>query len=149
MIGVEVNDTQLRVAAAGYCASPVTDTPWPTYCVRPPRHQHPCMAVSATCPWCDETIRPDAKGDRTPVRPDGTLLHLACLYQRDTQTLNEAAAGGRIVTAVDPDEPAKWCPRCDMTRPVDEFNRNRSRPDGLHGYCKWCHRDTRPARRAS
>lgn len=96
MTAVEVNDTQLRVAAAGYCASPVTDTPWPTYCVRPPRHQHPCMAVSDTCPWCDALVRPDGRGWRLPVRPESAWLHLGCLMAMDAERIgarfNEVAA---------------------------------------------------------
>jgi hypothetical protein len=34
----------------------------------------------------------------------------------------------------------KWCGACEQTKPVAAFNRNTSRPDGLHGACRECHR---------
>ncbi|MFA5707387.1 hypothetical protein [Mycolicibacterium sp.] len=36
----------------------------------------------------------------------------------------------------------KHCKRCDTTKPVMEFGRNRSRKDGLQSYCKPCGRDS-------
>lgn len=33
------------------------------------------------------------------------------------------------------------CPRCDTVKPITEFARNRSRPDGRGAYCRPCHRD--------
>lgn len=32
----------------------------------------------------------------------------------------------------------KRCPKCGITKSANEFPRNRSRPDGLNGYCKPC-----------
>lgn len=32
----------------------------------------------------------------------------------------------------------KHCPKCDTTKPAEEFYRNSSAPDGLQGYCKPC-----------
>ena len=34
----------------------------------------------------------------------------------------------------------KWCPRCETERPVSEFPRHRSKPDGLYSCCKPCKR---------
>lgn len=31
------------------------------------------------------------------------------------------------------------CPKCDETKPVTEFPRNRSRADGRAAYCRPCH----------
>ena len=35
----------------------------------------------------------------------------------------------------------KLCPRCQSDKPVGEFGRNRTRGDGLQGYCKVCTRE--------
>lgn len=35
-------------------------------------------------------------------------------------------------------ETTKWCPRCEQTLHVSEFNRNAARTDGLSGYCRRC-----------
>ena len=32
----------------------------------------------------------------------------------------------------------KYCPKCDTTKPVSEFFKNKARSDGLSGYCKVC-----------
>lgn len=32
----------------------------------------------------------------------------------------------------------KHCPSCDLDKPLDEFGKNRSRPDGYQNYCKTC-----------
>ena len=96
MTGVEVNDTQLRVIQAGLCGTPVMDTPWPTYCVRTAGHRHPCMAVSDTCAWCDELVRPDGREWKQAVRPESAWLHLGCLMAMDAERIgtrfNEVAA---------------------------------------------------------
>jgi hypothetical protein len=34
----------------------------------------------------------------------------------------------------------KRCPGCDAKKSPSEFNRDRSKPDGLNAYCKLCHR---------
>lgn len=34
----------------------------------------------------------------------------------------------------------KTCPRCGELKPITEFARNRSRPDGRGSYCRPCHR---------
>lgn len=34
----------------------------------------------------------------------------------------------------------KHCPRCSQDKPMTEFGRNRSRPDGLQSWCKKCTR---------
>jgi len=36
------------------------------------------------------------------------------------------------------EEETKRCPRCDTDKPLSEFAKNRSRPDGLQNYCKKC-----------
>jgi len=33
---------------------------------------------------------------------------------------------------------AKRCPRCEMTKPLSEFNRSRTRGDGVQQYCRAC-----------
>ena len=35
----------------------------------------------------------------------------------------------------------KVCGKCREAKPLDQFTVNRSRKDGLNGYCKSCHRD--------
>lgn len=42
----------------------------------------------------------------------------------------------------------KWCPTCAHLRPLDEFNLNRARPDGLHGECAVCGRERAERQRA-
>lgn len=32
----------------------------------------------------------------------------------------------------------KYCPRCDSTKPLDAFNKNKNRYDGYQGYCRPC-----------
>lgn len=32
----------------------------------------------------------------------------------------------------------KYCPRCDSTKPLDDFNKNKNRYDGHQGYCRPC-----------
>lgn len=32
----------------------------------------------------------------------------------------------------------KWCPQCPGWRPMSAFGRNRSRYDGVHGWCRAC-----------
>lgn len=34
----------------------------------------------------------------------------------------------------------KRCPRCSTTKPLSDFHKNRSRPDGHNQYCKMCAR---------
>lgn len=41
----------------------------------------------------------------------------------------------------------KRCPRCGETKPLEAFNRNRSRPSGRQDYCKTCTRSHRKANR--
>ncbi len=33
----------------------------------------------------------------------------------------------------------KWCPECNVVKPVEEYPRNKSQPSGLAVYCKPCH----------
>jgi hypothetical protein len=33
---------------------------------------------------------------------------------------------------------AKWCPKCDKTKPPEDFGKDRSKSDGLHRLCKEC-----------
>jgi hypothetical protein len=40
----------------------------------------------------------------------------------------------------------KQCGRCREFLPATAFNVDRAQPDGLHGYCKPCRRETRRAR---
>ena len=35
-------------------------------------------------------------------------------------------------------EGMKWCPKCKTEKTISEFGKNKSRSDGLQGYCKWC-----------
>lgn len=35
----------------------------------------------------------------------------------------------------------KWCARCESEKPTDQFYKNRSRPDGLSGYCAECKKE--------
>ena len=35
-------------------------------------------------------------------------------------------------------EETKYCPRCKRVRPIERFNRNKSRADGLHSWCTDC-----------
>ena len=37
------------------------------------------------------------------------------------------------------DNPTKWCPGCEIEKPVGEFYVNVARPDGLSGLCRACH----------
>jgi hypothetical protein len=37
-----------------------------------------------------------------------------------------------------PGETLKWCSGCQTEKPVEDFHKNRSRPDGLQNYCKAC-----------
>ena len=32
----------------------------------------------------------------------------------------------------------KYCPGCEANKPLSDFNKDRSRKDGLHGHCKEC-----------
>lgn len=34
----------------------------------------------------------------------------------------------------------KQCARCNVRKAADQFNKDASRPDGLQGYCRPCHR---------
>lgn len=45
-------------------------------------------------------------------------------------------------------EKTKRCPKCDTVKPVGEFNRNRSSPDGLQGRCRECERRWREENRS-
>src|SRR5438132_8766483 len=38
-----------------------------------------------------------------------------------------------------PTGPTKRCPSCKVTKPTDEFPKNRASKDGLADYCKPCH----------
>ncbi len=35
--------------------------------------------------------------------------------------------------------PERVCPKCGHAKPVSEFYAHRSRPGGVHGWCKECH----------
>lgn len=37
--------------------------------------------------------------------------------------------------------PVKACPRCRQTKKLDDFHRNRARPDGYADWCKACYKD--------
>lgn len=39
----------------------------------------------------------------------------------------------------------KYCKKCDSEKPIDDFNKDKSRPDGLFLYCKQCTRATAAA----
>lgn len=56
-------------------------------------------------------------------------------YQRERRKKNAARNPDEIVI---PSE--KRCPRCGITRPLSEWPGNRTRFDGLEGYCKPCKR---------
>lgn len=40
----------------------------------------------------------------------------------------------------------KRCPRCEQTKRIEEFSRDRSNRDGRHYYCKPCHRSLKAPR---
>lgn len=40
---------------------------------------------------------------------------------------------------------AKRCPRCESTKPVTEFNRDKSKPDGLQACCRECRKEIKDA----
>lgn len=42
----------------------------------------------------------------------------------------------------------KYCPGCETTKPVADFGRDSSRPDGLFSYCRICAREYSRERRA-
>lgn len=44
----------------------------------------------------------------------------------------------RNKSVVQPGETHKWCSRCETERSLEEFHKNRARPDGLQNYCKAC-----------
>jgi uncharacterized protein (DUF983 family) len=35
------------------------------------------------------------------------------------------------------------CPKCGLTKTLDEFNKSKSQPSGLHGWCRACNRENR------
>ncbi|WAA67788.1 hypothetical protein [Microbacterium oxydans] len=41
------------------------------------------------------------------------------------------------------------CPRCGVVKPLPEFPRNRSRPDGRTAYCRPCHAERQREYRAT
>lgn len=41
----------------------------------------------------------------------------------------------------------KYCPRCQQTKPVEEFSPSKYRGDGRMGYCKACERERSRQRR--
>lgn len=43
------------------------------------------------------------------------------------------------MTRDDPIEYERMCPKCGERKPITDFARNRSRPDGRAAYCRPCH----------
>lgn len=42
---------------------------------------------------------------------------------------------------IEPDGKIKVCTKCDQGKPVSEFYKHKSSPDGLMSWCKQCHRE--------
>lgn len=43
-----------------------------------------------------------------------------------------------ILTASSPNMSSKYCPRCNTTKPLDQWSKNHARKDGLQTMCKAC-----------
>lgn len=83
--------------------------------------------------------------DEFPSRaasPDGCAPYCRTCYRARHRRYNVARAerqGRTLKARRQAPEGQKWCPDCSAFKPVDEFPRNRSAPDGRGGYCKPCH----------
>jgi hypothetical protein len=98
------------------------------------------------CPDCQRT-RPLSDFPRNRNRADGLGFYCKLCMNLRTRLSRErrlAAVGGQQLPPYQRRQRLvptgqKYCPRCELTQPVENFGRNRAAHDGLTAYCRPCH----------
>ncbi|MDP5183311.1 endonuclease VII domain-containing protein [Blastococcus sp. BMG 814] len=99
------------------------------------------MVDEKFCRDCGE-LRPVAEFSRDRRRADGLSFYCKVHARRRLLASKDARQGPpkrRHRREVDVPEGAKWCPDCEVVKPVDDFVRNAGQPSGRAPYCKPCH----------
>ncbi|MFP3967298.1 endonuclease VII domain-containing protein [Actinomadura fulvescens] len=100
--------------------------------------------ASKECRDCGE-LKPATDFWKRKASPDGLALYCkecfgrrnAASYRGGQEKLGKKARPYRRHSAVP--EGMKYCPRCQETKPLEAFGRNRSEKSGLTAYCRPCH----------
>lgn len=71
----------------------------------------------------------------TTLTPCYTIHKPALLARGESQQPPRRNRAGFVFSS---EEQMRHCPKCKLTKPVDEFTKNRSRPDGIGSWCKAC-----------
>jgi len=92
--------------------------------------------ATRTCQRCKQDLPASAFG-KTSGRRDGLHTHCReCCKLRHRATPGYGRRPVRCTTDVLPGQ--KGCPKCNQSLPLSAFGADRSRPSGLHCYCKEC-----------
>jgi len=99
------------------------------------------MVTEKFCPDCGE-LRPasDFTSDRS--RRDGLAFYCRMHARIRRRTARDAQFGPpkyRHARDMEVPDGYKWCPDCQMVKPVHEFPRSRAAISGRHSYCLPCH----------
>jgi len=93
-----------------------------------------------------------AMGSPKPYVVSSILYRLCLIYKHfstgdyyttKTSSVLETFQKLVIFTNKDSDMESKKCGKCDAYKPINEFNKNSSKPDGLAHMCKTCHSEYR------
>lgn len=72
----------------------------------------------------------------------GTIWNIMCRYEIPRRSVSEANALVLAKRLEGRDKAYKFCPKCQVLKPVGEFFLSRAAYDGLQGYCKKCIRES-------
>lgn len=91
------------------------------------------------CPQCLRTL-PRTEFHSNVRRHDGLAFYCReCAAQRMEASRRKRGIKPRKQSAEPVPDGSKWCPDCDMIKPLTEFARTKARKSGYHSYCLTCH----------
>jgi hypothetical protein len=99
------------------------------------------MASSKYCPDCGEE-RPVGQFTKDKRRRDGLAFYCrdhARQRLRESKVRRIGPPTRRHPVGRDVPDGFKWCPDCDVVKPLVEFPRTRASRSGVYTYCKPCH----------
>src|SRR6059036_470110 len=99
------------------------------------------MVVEKYCPDCGQ-LRPASDFARDRSRDDGFAFYCRAHARTRRRAARDAQYGPpkrRHARGVAVPDGFKWCPDCQVVKPLEEFPRTRVSASGRHSYCLPCH----------
>lgn len=95
---------------------------------------------SKRCPDCAE-VKPATAFSKNPARSDGLQFYCKSCYSKRAARYyraRQAKLGRTVREHVAVPDGMKYCPRCGVVNPHEQFHRSRTQYDGLFAHCKSC-----------